>query len=1281
MKRFFNSLFKFVAYSVAAVVILMAVAVGLFRLFLPRLPEYQDQIKSWASDAIGMQVEFSGMDARWGLRGPELEFYDAELIRIGTQTQAIAAQKVSVGVALLRLIADRDLVVDRVTLSDTAIEVRQLVDGRWWVQGMPVDELSQLQAGGAGDVGNIEFVGEDIEIRFLQPEDERPRFFKIPRVRFSRDDETIVVDGVVRLPDALGRDLNLSAIQLLGKPRSERSWDVTVDIDGINLGEASDLLEDEYESRGFSSGQGEIEVSLVVADAAVQSATADIDFTDLSIAEAASFDLRGRLEFGQFDDGLLVAAQELVIVSDDGERPAAELRFEASKNDAGEIVMVDARASYLNLEDLELFLPWFPDEQRTWFLDYAPDGEIRSLHATVSDIHRVAPKYDVAIELDNVGVATVGRWPGVRGLSATIDASTTGGHIEIDATDLTVISDAHFPEPLPLDAVRGRLTWRTSGDRTRVFTDNIRVRSAVMSSENNGELTIHGDSGAPHVDFVSTFSVPDIALAKRYIPRNLLKPKLYQWFQDALVSGSIPRGSARLYGPLDKFPFDGGEGQLLLQGNVRNAEFRFRPDWPAADLIDIDVIVDNARLYSERGQSASSGNQVVDASVEIADLRNPVLTIDAFATGTLETIRQFVMQSPLDKMFGGQLKRVTVDGEAAFDLDLKIPIRTAKEFEVTTRIQASGGSMQIEGFPAGVSDLTGVVTITRDNIVSESLGGTFLGQPVDIALRAANENEPQFSAIASADSVVTAEALVEELGLPLANIVDGQSDYELHVRFPRGGRETPAPLTFDISTGLVGMAVDLPPPFGKSAELELPTAGDIRLSRGGATIESAGIAGNDVAWQLSVVNSETGWDFDRGVLALGGELIEPAETRGLHIRGSTEVFRLQDWLSLSQGGAARLDTVDRIRSIDLGVGDLFLLGQHLVDHRVRVDRSAQDWLVQIEGEHISGSVFLPYDFGGDRALVLDMERLNLPGDDVSPETESSMPDPRRLPPISLRTQAFALGDRNLGAIETEIARTELGLVADRIIATDETFEIVGNGRWVVDESDPMGQKTYMTATLTSNDVQRTMRRLDYDPGIVSDDMSILLDVNWSGGPRPDFLETLNGQVQARFGTGQIEDVEPGAGRVFGLMSIVALPRRLSLDFSDVFEKGFGFDQINGTFRIENGQAYTCNLSLEGPAADIGIIGRAGLADRDYDQTAVVSANFGNTLPVVTAFVAGPQAAAAVLIFSQIFKKPLKEVGQVFYSIEGGWDDPAIESTDAEGFASAGELAGCLAESG
>lgn len=188
-----------------------------------------------------------------------------------------------------------------------------------------------------------------------------------------------------------------------------------------------------------------------------------------------------------------------------------------------------------------------------------------------------------------------------------------------------------------------------------------------------------------------------------------------------------------------------------------------------------------------------------------------------------------------------------------------------------------------------------------------------------------------------------------------------------------------------------------------------------------------------------------------------------------------------------------------------------------------------------------------------------------------------------------------------------------------------------------------------------------------------------LELDWPGSPRADFFDVLDGDVQLNFGNGQLEEVEPGAGRVFGLMSLSALERRLAFDFRDVFNKGFGFDQITGTFRIDDGKIYTCDLSLEGPAADIGIVGEADLARRTYDQTAIVSANVGATLPIVGAVVAGPQVAAVLLIFSQIFKKPLQEIGQVYYRIGGSWDEPIVESTNSEAFVASGELASCLAE--
>lgn len=1271
MKKFLHRLIKFFAYCAGGIVILLAIAVGLFRLFLPRLPAYQDEIKAWTSEAFGMQVEFSGMDARWGLSGPELEFYNAELIRPDSEIRVISAQEVRVGVGLVRLLVDRTLVVDRIVVRNSGIDVQQLGDGSFRIQGSDVSELLNLRPKDADKQVNVEFVGEDLELRFVQPGDERPRFFSIPRIRVSIDDKRIAADAAVRLPDDLGRALNISATQLLTLPISERSWDISVEADEISLPGWSSLSTD---SRQFTSGGGDVDMALSLTNSRLTNVTAELDFADIALSNDAPFAATGRVEVNIASDGWLVAANDFVVTLTDHAWPETSIRVEAGIDAEGQVVMLDMQASYVNLDDLQVINPWLTDKQQQTVAQFAPSGVVRDLVATVSEINSDAPAFNVAAELDRVGVAQAEQRPGVRGFSGSLNANRDGGLLEMDSTDLQIDLAEYIREPIALNTARGTVIWRSSMNGTTILSDSIRIDSDVFESQSNVHLTIDGDGSSPEIDLASRWSITDVAAAKRLIPHKIVKPKLHDWFQTALVSGSIPNGTTELNGPLDKFPFDGGEGRLLIEASARNMTFKYHRDWPAAEQADIDVIVDNARLYTRHNNSTSIGNSVVDAKVDIEDVRDPVLKIESFSTGSLESIRQFSLQSPIAKVFGGQLDRVSVSGDASFSLDLTVPLKNLNAFEFVTRVRSNSGTLSVEGFAPPVTDLIGEVTLRRDQISSESLGGQFLGQAIDIQL--ARSDDPQFAVVATVDGIITSDGVISDLGAPLDGLVDGAAPYQARVLFPDSKAEAPSPLTIQIETNFEGFAFDFPEPVGKEHTTPFPVAGDIRFLPGGEVIESAGIAASGLAWQLAFNRPEEAWDLDRGVLSLGGEEIAPADTRGLHIRGATSVVRLDDWLNLSRSGEDKVGAAERIRSVDLQVDDLYIVGQHLQGHRIRVDRSALDWLVQFEGDDVQGSVFVPYDFGGDRAMVLDMERLHMPGDDTAGDSPTIF-DPRNLPPITLSADAFAFGDRHLGAVDATLEKIENGLAATTIHSKDDSFEIAGSGRWVADVADPLESHSFITATLTSTDVVQTMSRLNYQPGIKSSDMRMSFDLDWSGSPRADFFDVLDGDVEVFLGKGQLEEVEPGAGRMFGLMSIVALPRRLSLDFRDVFSKGFGFDKIAGSFRIVNGKTYTCDLSLEGPAADIGIVGEADLANRTYDQTAIVSANVGNTLPIVGAVVAGPQVAAAMLIFSQIFKKPLQEVGQVYYSIGGSWDAAAVDSTNSDAFVRSSELAGCL----
>ena len=1274
MMQFLRKISIYTAYTFAALLILLAVVVGLFRLFLPRLPEYQEEIKVWAGDAIGMDVAFSGMNARWGLSGPELEFYDAELIRRDNQQRILAAERVGVGVSVSSLLFERTLVVDHVLIRDTSVEIRQLDDGSWWIQGAPFDELPIPRAEASLQPADFEVVGEDVEVRFLQPGDERPRDISVRRAVVSIDEQRVALDLIGRLPADLGRQVELSATQLLTVPAEQRGWDIRMDVDALDLAGLSRLQL--FPGRRLISGVGDLELSLVWAGQRVVNAAGNAMFTDIATDADQAFDLAGRFEVDVEDDGWFVEVENFNVATRDTQWPDTTVRIESSKDTSGKTVILAVDATYANLDDASLLLPWLPPERQQQILDLELGGIVRDLDFTVYNLDDESPAFDIEAELEDFSIAAMGSIPGVRGFSGSLSASQERGHADIASDDMRLDLPRLLDRPIDIDSVAGSVTWRSDGGRLLVITDRFSVSTPFLVATGDGDLTISGSGESPEINLNMDWSISDVAVAKLYLPRRIMKPNLYDWFQGALIRGSIPRGSLRLNGPLDKFPFDDDEGKLLVEGSVRGLTLKYHPDWPAAEQAELEVVLDNRRLYSRRNRATHAGNRSVDAAIEIADLWRPVLKIDALVTGTLDSLQQFALDSPVDGFTGGNLRKLALSGEAAFQFDLTVPLKTPNDAAIDGVLRSNGGRVEIDGLSAPVTDLIGEIRITREEISAQSLGARFLGEAVD--LRVGPGDDPRYFAVATATGSATAQAIIGELGLPLDNIIDGQTAYEARILFPRGGADDSTPFTVRIASPLRGMAIRLPEPLAKPAGEPMMLRGDIRFVPGGERIESTGFADPDIAWQLAFGRADGAWDLDRGVIQAGGGAIAPAETRGLHLRGRVAALRLDEWLGLSQARAGAGTTAERIRSVDLVIDDFFAFGQHLEDHRVQVDRSARDWLVQIDGADVAGSVFVPYDFASDRALVIEMERMWLPGDETADKAPTPI-DPRNLPPIQLAVEDFALGDRRLGRVDVDLVRTAGGLETRTFEARQPTFTIAGEGSWLADGNESLGSRTAVKATLDSTDTGETLRQLDFVQGVTGRSMNVDVDLSWGGGPRADLLAMLDGTVRVRLKDGQLEEVEPGAGRMVGLISFVALPRRLSLDFRDVFNKGFGYDTIDGNFAIEDGVASTCDMSLEGPAADIGIVGQVDLAGEQYRQAAVISANVGNTLPLVGAVVGGPPGAAAMLIFSQIFKKPLQEVGQVFYGISGPWEEPDIESVSSDRFVEYGRLAGCLNE--
>ncbi len=1276
MKQFLQKLIKALAYAGAAIIILLAIAVGIFRLMLPRLPEYQDEIKGWASAAIGMDVEFSGMNARWRLSGPELSFFDASLNRQGSGDSILMAEEVSIGVGLLRLIADRELVVDRVSIRESAIDLRQNENGAWLLQGMLIDEIIGSRNISAEPVGDFEVFARDIDVSYEHPGSGQVIPFTVRSVTASRSQTELVVAADIDLPEEFGNRLEISANQLTFAS-SDEVWRIFVEGDSLDLSGWSRLQPTGLPE--IESGSADLSLWVDLSRGVIQSANANVVVSRLQASGpeiAAPFGFQGNFEYSLELDGWLVAASQFRLTTVDGDWPATELSLRVANDANGEMDQLRTEVNYFNLGDLKYAAAWLTDEQLEIFNAYSPSGIVRDLDAELGSLQSETPQFSLFTDLASAGIEAVGERPGVREFSGQIRADRDGGRVEINSTDMIVDLGPNLTQPLRLEEAIGTIIWRRNREGMIVLSDSVRISNADLDSQISLQVSLPAGDGSPFIDFESTWSVNDLSAIQYYLPVRTITPKLREWLTDALVSGRVTRGTTRFIGALDKFPFDEGEGAFLIEARLEDAKLLFSDKWPAPEFRHLDLIVENTRLYSFENSAVNLGNNVEDARIEIPDLRAPILSINAFATGTLESIRTYASQSPIDGVLGGHLDKVTVDGDASFDLSISYPIQDKENYDFTTKIRVSDGMLLVQGFEAPITELNGAVNISRRDATSESLFGRFLGHPVDLDLNRVGDELAAHSVVLDATGRTTVDDIQAELGIPISGILKGDADFTASVRFPNGSAPQPGNLQIQVKSDLFGIESDLPLPLGKSDDEALALTMNIEFPSEGQ-ITTTGLLGGDIKWAAQFIKSNDAWDFDRGVLAAGG--VEPAgpDIRGLHIHGRTPEIDLHAWLSAGRRGDREAGIGARIRSIDLDVNRIYAIGQLFTDHRISVDRSSQDWLIQVSGEQAEGLISVPYDFSAGRAMTLEMDRLVLPGADDATVNDDAPLDPRRLPAISIRAAEFGMGQHYLGQLEADFALTARGLESTLLKSSDDTFTITGTAGWIVDENEESGQRTFFDAELRSTNIEQTAARLNYEPGIISDAMVVDLDIGWSGGPRKDYLDVLDGTVAVSLGTGKLSEVDPGAGRVFGLMSFVALPRRLALDFSDVFNSGFSFDSITGNFRVVKGDAFTCDLTLTGPAADVGIVGRAGLSVNDYDQAVVVSANVGNTLPVVGGLLGGPQVAAALLVFSQVFKKPLKDVGQVYYSVRGSWDEPNIDSASLEQFANTSSLAGCI----
>jgi uncharacterized protein (TIGR02099 family) len=1250
----------------AVLVILLAIAVGAFRLLLPQLPAYEGQIKSWAEQALGLPVDFARLDARWGLQGPELTFFDA---RVGGTpgSPLLAAQRASVGVGLLSLITRRELLVDRLTLSGTDVLLERTAEGGFAIQGQTLAADGRLSGLALERVPSFQVIVQDSRVQFIDHA-RGSQVWQLTDAEFSlqRNSDRVLALAQAVLPPALGTMVNLSAEVDLDSSMANVGaltmgrWRVVAELEDFDFAGWSTLLPAQP---GFVPDRGHGDLSLWVeflersaVKGTLQLALADVSLPGqrLAATEAEPYDNISLVAEWQHEtDGWRIGLTNMVISRSGRRWPPSDADVRL-RTDQDVVYQLALKVGFARLQDLQPVMELLPDAKlAALWQAMEPDGDVRNLNLVADRVGDGPWNYALEANLQAVGIAPYEQWPGVRGVTGDVRADNASGSVDLASKALELNYPAIFGGPLPIASLSGILVWRQGRGGLRLVGDDVAIDSPDFSVRSSLELTLPADGSSPVLEIDAGAVGVNALAAKRYLPVGKMHPKLVSWLTDSILGGEIPRARLSFFGPVRAFPFDNGEGQFRVSGRLENGRLRFAPGWMTAENISADVEFANAGLDGQVSSARILDHVTTDARVRFEDLRTGVMTVIGETRGPLQGVLDFLKAAPVTAgRMGGRLGTLSApSGTGRVALDMRLPLKRLADYQLTGTLTMVDGELALEGLPARFSKLNGRLRLEQTEVSGQDIAGELLGSPL-VATVTPLRTEGYRSQV-SWYGPVQAQAFTPWLSADLAGRLSGHTEWRVDVLLPDVDKATASnlPTRIKIASDLQGIGVALPAPLGKTPEQPLSLVADLGLSASGALL--AGYLGPANQFLAEFNIDEAGTVLRRANLRFGGS---PAALPpdGIFLDGEIDALVADEWITVFAEQRSAVAGLDLAAAADIYVSDLRAFGQNLgTTHLVAVRRDA-DWRVDMDSEPVLGSLVVPIALAERPQLILDMQRLHLQTGDG----EALSVDPRKLPGAVVVARDFSLGERKLGELNADITADELGLNMQSFATDAGSYGIVGSGRWIARDD---GQSTQIAATLNTTDVAASLDGLGYMQGMFDGARGQLTaDLSWQGAPTADWTRTAAGEVSLSIDDGSVYAIEPGAGRVVGLMSIAALPRRLALDFRDVFQKGLRFDKVRGSFLLIDGNAFTNNLKLEGPVAEIGIVGRTGLKDRDYRQQAVVSAETGKMLPAVGGILAGPGVGAALLLFTQIFKEPLKGMGRASYCVSGSWEEPSVE---------------------
>lgn len=1014
---------------------------------------------------------------------------------------------------------------------------------------------------------------------------------------------------------------------LLGPAADVRNWvgEAFIQFDRVNLSELFQFVHlSDAAPLKVNAGQGAMRAWIKLDAGVLEDLTVDLDLTNASLqwgtprrpmtlqrlTGRAQTTLSGQRQEVSLSNISLESAQLKTVVK----IPAARLSMvrDPELNKIATTVSaktIDLAAAMWLVEHLPL-----PDRLRGEFATYAPSGSMTDLRLSWLEEGDQAKGFSIESGFDNLSFVAGETRPGFSNLSGRIKASQEGGEVSLASRSLGLSFPGVFTaQTLQFDRLDAEIGWSakqplTASEKPSASEVDLVLRKFTVSNPDLA-LELSGKyrwqaAGHGVADLSGKVLRADFKKIVEYVPLVVSK-NTRAWLRDGLMSAKSTSATFELRGPLDRFPFrEPNEGRFIVNAQTEGASLRPAPGWPVINNIQASVVFDRHQFRTQAKGARLNDLSLgtIDARIDDMGTQSPLLIVDGAVSGDLQKIIDTANQSPIKTMLRDASADMRAKGQATLSLGLRLDLDNSERSQINGRLSTGRSLFRYATSLPELSVNLAEVVFTQSGISQLDVQGQVLGGPVRVSGK-------------SADKSIAASGAMNVQ-------IEGQAS----------------------AVGLEQWAEEIL----------------------GLTFKNSLLGTTRYVANLDVRESSTRAVIRSSLEGLGSELLgfkkRPRDDWGLRID-----FQHQE----PRPGAAGTQTW------------MVSSNQQRLNARIQRSLSARkETVIDVDSKQLAGqfrwtpAALQAKGTKGPRPsglLQAQLSRLYLekadPAEDSGPESTSDALA-QDWPTVDLAVDDFRIGERTWGRLEVQaspVVATRSWEIL-RFSLANADAELTGQGQWAM---LPQGRGTRRSRTtldlaLKMKNGGALLARSGY-PKVVKDTSGKIEGrLHWPGSPLDFSGASLNGNLSLNLQQGQFLKAEPGLARLVSVLNLQSLPRRIKLDFRDIFSDGFTYEQIRGDLQFLNGQASTQNLRIIGVQASVMLEGSADIKQETQDLRVLVLPELNAGLASLGyAALVNPAIGLGAFVAQYILRNPVRELLSYEYRVTGSWEDPVVESVRRE----------------